>query len=176
MIKLYSDINISPIAEVQYYLREVSKHVPGIPATNPDGIYDNKTREAVKEFQKTYGLPVTGIVDLITWNKLIGEYDKYERKSRPPNKLDCFPNSSCEVKIDDECEIVYIIQILLNNFNKKYKNYKIVNITGKYDNETLNAVKCFQHANLLPTTGIVDKSTWDALSTINNTCHLYRTL
>ncbi len=175
MIKLYSDTNISPIAEVQYYLREISNYVPEIPVINPDGIYDDKTRQSVTEFQRIYGLPVTGIVDLITWNKLVGEYNKYERISRPPNKLDCFPHHNCEINLDDECDIVYIIQILLNNFSKKYKNYKAVEITGKYNNETLEAVKCFQRANLLPGTGVMDKTTWDALSTINNTCHLYRT-
>ena len=173
MIKLYSDMNISPIAEVQHYLREISKYRPEIPLLNPDGIFDSKTQEAVKEFQKIYGLPQTGIVDLITWNTLVNEYNKYESISRAPNKLDCFPNKNHEVKPGDEKDIVYIIQILLNNFNKKYNNYNKVNITGKYDHETEEAIKIIQATNMLPVTGIVDKTTWNSLSTINNTCKLH---
>lgn len=34
------------------------------------GVFDKRTEEAVKVFQETQGLPVTGIVDLFTWEKI----------------------------------------------------------------------------------------------------------
>lgn len=173
MFKFNNGLNINPITEVQYYLREISKYRPEIPLINPDGIYDSKTREAIVEFQKIYGLPQTGVIDLITWNTLVNEYSRYNSIDTSPNKLECFPNKICEVKKGDECDIVYIIQILLNSFNKKYKNHNKVNVTGKYDYETENAIKQFQTTSKLPVTGIVDKTTWNSISTINNTCKFY---
>lgn len=173
MIELYSNTNISPVTEVQYYLREISKYRPEIPLLNPDGIYESKTKEAVTEFQKIYNLTPTGIVDLITWNTLVNEYSKCKNINSTPNKLECFPTKLCEVKQDDECDIVFIIQILINNFNRKYKNYNKLNITGKYNYDTEDAIKKFQVASKLPVTGIVNKETWNSLSTINNICKLY---
>jgi hypothetical protein len=37
---------------------------------NPSGIYGRKTRVAVGVFQKSHGLPVTGVVDEATWKEL----------------------------------------------------------------------------------------------------------
>lgn len=34
------------------------------------GVFDKRTEEAVKVFQETQGLPVTGIVDLFTWERI----------------------------------------------------------------------------------------------------------
>ena len=38
-----------------------------------DGIFGTVTRDAVKGFQGTHGLKVTGIVDSLTWNRLLTE-------------------------------------------------------------------------------------------------------
>jgi len=174
MIKLYEDHIPNPIMEMQHYLREISKHRPEIPVLNPDGIYDSKTKEAVTKFQEIYGLPATGIVDLKTWNLLVSEYSKCYNMCNPPNKVALFTHNDLEVKLGDESDMVYIIQILLKNFSKKYKNYNTLNITGKYNQETENAVKQFQNATKLPETGIVDITTWNALTHINDTCNLYK--
>lgn len=173
MIKLYDGININPVTEIQFYLREISKYIDDIPLINPDGIYDSVTREAVTKFQLIKGLPQTGVVDLNTWYALVEEYNKYKGLNILPNKLECFPSEKVEIRNGDEFDIVYIIQILINSFNKKYKNYNKVNVTGKYDSETEYAIKQFQASNKLPVTGIVDKETWNSLSAINNTCRLY---
>ena len=173
MIKLYDGININPVTEIQFYLREISKYIDDIPLINPDGIYDSVTKDAITKFQLIKGLPQTGVVDLNTWYALVEEYNKYKGLNILPNKLECFPSEKVEIRNGDEFDIVYIIQILINSFNKKYKNYNKVNVTGKYDLETEYAIKQFQASNKLPVTGIVDKETWNSLSTINNTCKLY---
>ena len=36
-----------------------------------DGIFGTVTRDAVKDFQGTHGLKVTGVVDSLTWNRLL---------------------------------------------------------------------------------------------------------
>ena len=43
----------------------------------PDGrLYDTATEHAVKQFQRANKLPVTGRVDLSTWNRLAEEYNR----------------------------------------------------------------------------------------------------
>lgn len=173
MKELFNTFNDNPISEVQYYLREISKYNQEIPLINPDGIYDSKTRESLALFQKTCNLPQTGVVDLITWNTLVNQYNKYKSIDEIPNKLECFPSKACEIKRGDECDTVYILQIIINRLNRKYKNYNKVNVTGIYDIETENEIMKFQATNKIPVTGKVDKATWNSISAINNTCKLY---
>ena len=60
--------------EAQRYLRALhfDAAAPEIPLINPDGIYGAETRDAVREFQRTHGLPVTGEIDYQTWTALSG--------------------------------------------------------------------------------------------------------
>ncbi|MDD4779662.1 MAG: peptidoglycan-binding protein [Tissierellia bacterium] len=164
----------NPVMEIQLYLREIAQCKPEIPMIYPNGIFDAKTKEAVIAFQKIYNIPPTGKVDLTTWNALVNEDRLCYIKNKPgsPNRISIFPNNNHTCKLGDECDIVYVIQILLNNIGKKYKN-DIINITGKYDAETEEAVKKFQKSNMLNITGIVDLETWNSLAHINNTCGFY---
>jgi len=39
-----------------------------------DGIYGERTAEAVKVFQRIFNLPQTGVVDFPTWYKISDQY------------------------------------------------------------------------------------------------------
>ena len=60
--------------QMQQQLARIAKSYPAIPVIVPDGIYGNKTREAVEKFQSVFGLPVTGIVDYNTWYEISNIY------------------------------------------------------------------------------------------------------
>lgn len=55
--------------EYQYMLQDLDYYIGNI-----DEQHSSKTQEAVREFQKTSGLPVTGIVDQATWSALVEQY------------------------------------------------------------------------------------------------------
>ena len=55
---------------MQEQLDEIAKVYTSIDRIAADGIFGNATREAVREFQSIFGLPVTGIVDFRTWYKI----------------------------------------------------------------------------------------------------------
>ena len=59
---------------VQYMLGELRVLYDDIPQNEQNGIYDDKTVQGVAMFQKRHGLPITGKVDLITWNALTDTY------------------------------------------------------------------------------------------------------
>ena len=60
------------ISAIRYLLRELMINYGGdfedIPLV---GTYDTVTESAVKRFQKLHGLPETGRVDRVTWNRLV---------------------------------------------------------------------------------------------------------
>jgi peptidoglycan hydrolase-like protein with peptidoglycan-binding domain len=55
---------------MQQQLNRIARSYPAIPAVTADGVYGEKTAEAVKKFQSIFGLPQTGTVDYPTWYKI----------------------------------------------------------------------------------------------------------
>lgn len=68
----------------------------------------------------------------------------------------------------DEGEDVQNIQKMLQSILKVYPNLPIVNVNGKYDNITRNAVEGFQNFMGLDKSGIVDSITLERLKLIYN--------
>ena len=60
--------------QLQEQLQRISRAYPAIPSITPDGVYGNRTKEAVQKFQSVFGLPVTGVVDYPTWYKISDIY------------------------------------------------------------------------------------------------------
>ena len=64
---------------MQEYLTRISASYPEIPAPNPDGIYGSATENAVRAFQQRFYLPVTGVIDIRTWEQIVAVYNFLER-------------------------------------------------------------------------------------------------
>ena len=62
------------VYQIQRQLARISRSYPAIPTIVPDGIYGEKTKEAVEKFQSVFGLPVTGVVDYNTWYEISNIY------------------------------------------------------------------------------------------------------
>lgn len=163
----------NPTLEIQYYLKDIAYVHPEIPSVNTSGIYDSETKKAVGAFQNFMQIPENGKIDYNTWNAIIEEEKNCRHNLRKPNKVACFPSKRDKIKPEDKGDIVYIIQIILKNFSKKYKNYPAVTITGTYDVATEKAIRTFQRLSDLPITGIVDKKTWNNLTYIYEICKIY---
>ena len=63
-----------PIRSLQTMLRTLAHADETLLKLVPDGIYGPNTVQAVREFQRQNGLPVTGETDNTTWNKLVAIY------------------------------------------------------------------------------------------------------
>ena len=64
----------SAVRMTQSFLLEISYVDGDLPHVSIDGIYGERTRRAVRIFQRKQGLPETGRTDRETWNAL---YDAY---------------------------------------------------------------------------------------------------
>ncbi len=62
------------VRQMQEQLARISRSYPAIPTISADGIYGNRTKEAVEAFQRVFGLPVTGVVDYKTWYEISAIY------------------------------------------------------------------------------------------------------
>ena len=60
----------SKVMQVQEQLDKIATVYSNIPRITADGIYGEQTKAAVREFQKTFDLPQTGIIDFRTWYKI----------------------------------------------------------------------------------------------------------
>ena len=62
------------VRQLQEQLQIISQAYPAIPSITADGIYGNRTKEAVAKFQSVFGLPATGVVDYPTWYRISDIY------------------------------------------------------------------------------------------------------
>ncbi len=62
------------VSALQFFLSLIGQYSFTLPVLNIDGIFGPKTKQAVEQAQKTFGLPVTGVVNNVTWLKIYDEY------------------------------------------------------------------------------------------------------
>lgn len=163
----------NPVLELQLNLSDIAMNNSDIPTIIPTGIFDQQTQNTIIAFQGKFNLPVTGKVDYETWNAIRKEHSMAAHNINMPSSVCCFPQNLKLCKMGDECYTIYILQIVLNYFHNKYKNYPNIQLTGIFDEQTETAVRQFQKLSNLPVTGIVDRQTWNLLNKINETCKLY---
>ncbi|MBE6687087.1 MAG: hypothetical protein E7591_07630 [Ruminococcaceae bacterium] len=153
----------SAVREIQTYLNTVSRAAGRDPCVVPDGIYDEKTRECVRSFQRQNGLDESGTVDYNTFELLYREYllaleitDNCLFLS--PDKLD-----GGIIKEGEKNELVLIIKLLLNTIRAEYTDLPEFEDSVVYDTGASNAVKYIQQIYSLPANGIIDKKTLNAI-------------
>lgn len=122
----------------------------GFYAGRVTGSFGNATDLALRKFQDTYDLKVTGIVNNSSWDLLFSE--------TKPIFIQAHRTNYKTIKEGDSGEEVYELQIMLKTLN--YYEGAIDEIFGS---ETVKAVKNFQYINQLTVDGVVGKNTWAAL-------------
>lgn len=58
------------VQQVQEQLNVIAGVYTAIPQITADGIFGEQTAEAVRQFQRIFNLPVTGIIDFATWYRI----------------------------------------------------------------------------------------------------------
>ena len=68
---------------MQEQLNRIRQNYPAIPYIAADGIYGQQTADAVKIFQRVFGLPQSGVVDYPTWYEISRIYVGVSRIAEP---------------------------------------------------------------------------------------------
>lgn len=71
---LHTGLSGPSVTQLQQYLNAISLTYPTITPVTVDGVFGAQTEQAVREYQTTFSLPVTGQVDRETWNSIINTY------------------------------------------------------------------------------------------------------
>lgn len=152
----------------QLELNNISQNYPAIPQIYPvDGVFSPLMESAVKSFQTIFNLPSTGIIDEATWYRIKNIYVAIRKLAELSSQgmfISDIPVSAIEGGL--VVPRVQLVQYYLNILSAYYNTIQAVDINGILDPSTRNSIMAFQRTFGLPTTGIIDNRTWDA---INNT-------
>ncbi len=153
------------VQQKQIQLNRISRNYPAIPKIVPaNGIFAADTADAVREFQKVFGLTVNGIIDKATWYKISYLYAGVKRLSELDSEgiaLDELPEEFTNTTgIGATGDEVRAIQYYLEVIALFYEAVPFTEINGTYTADTAQSVQAFQQAFGLPETGEVDLATW----------------
>lgn len=165
-----TEIEKTAVANLQRYLRTLYYFDDTLSPTPVDGVFDRATEEAVRRFQRAEGLPVTGRADQDTWEQLFDRYTKERAFRRAPARIAHFPRvpDDYRVVVGDEQFLVRVIQNALQEIALDFSFPAAVPQSGKYDEQTADAVRVLQKTSGLPEDGEVDRATWEELARYYN--------
>ena len=144
------------------FLYELGLGWEWLPTVYPGTTYGENTREAVKEIQRRFDLPVTGVVDLDTWRLIYDAYrkkrDQRERFPSPAAEKDAFP-----LTVGQRGYEVLLLRGALGALSEFYPSLPRVLPGSLYQTGTANAVRGLQHIYRLEETGEVDVAFWNRM-------------
>lgn len=164
------------VLALQEYLNEISLVYTEISPVSPTGNFGPNTRAAVLAFQREFGLPETGTVDRVTWNRItqtfvtvregaqpaFGQYPGYELSEGQVDRV-----RGIEPNTDNLTgRPVYSIQQMLRTVNSEKDLPGIPD--GIYGAQTTDRVRTFQRENNLSETGNVNRETFDSIMNAYN--------
>ncbi len=155
----------SEVRLIQYFLNLLAEFNDFIPSVTIDGIFGPSTVESVRAFQRSMGLPETGIVDRATWDVLYQEYTTTVQGLPPDFRgggTAVYPGTS--LRRGSQGESVRLLQTYLAKIAANNPSIPAVSVTGFFGDETQRAVLAFQQENGIPPRGIVGLITWNAIA------------
>ena len=146
----------------QYYLAVVSAYYERVPRIEINGEFDAATAEALRAFQRLYGLPVTGIADRRTWNDLYAAYAGILASEPDTECVRLYPNEVLRMGVTGEN--VRTLQQYLTAISRVDPAVQPVSDTGYFGPLTRASVQAFQREYGLTANGTVGAVTWDAIA------------
>ena len=153
-----------PIRSLQTMLSVLSEDDLTLPVLIPDGIYGPSTMVAITAFQRKAGLPVTGIVDEHTWDRIVEFYESALIRVGKAEPIEILLEPGEVITIGQRSPYIYLLQGMLAQLSEDYTTIHFPGFSGILDEETSGAMKQFQLLAGLPATGTLDRITWQHLS------------
>ena len=155
------------VSVLQYFLSTIALFNPAVLPLAIDGVFGERTRQSVISFQGEANLPQTGVVDDATWEAIYaawrGIVDTAFLGNRPQTIIvKTYPG--VPLQLGDEGQSVRDLQIYLNNIAAADPDVLPVPVDGSFGPRTRLSVLSFQAREGLPPTGIVDRTTWNAIT------------
>lgn len=162
---IVENTDAKPVRGLQSMLRNISYYVEDVLPVIPDGNFNENTKDSVISFQKAYGLQSTGEADSETWQKIRDVNNELNRIYAPPVAFSVF-GKRILIQEEDERSELYVVQAMLYAIFLEYPNSPDVNITGKHDRNSVDAVIFVQELTGLEPTGIIDTLTYNNIASL----------
>ena len=148
----------SAVEQVQFWLNTLAQYDSAIPSVKVDGVFGTATANAVRAFQRKYGLTVDGIVGQTTWKELYDEFLSIQSDNGTPN---AYPGTP--LREGASGQNVRLVQFWLKIARTVYTSLESVTVDGKFGAGTAAAVRRFQRYFGLTADGVVGRTTWNSL-------------
>ena len=148
----------SAVEQVQFWLNTLAQYDSAIPAVKVDGVFGTATANAVRAFQRKYGLTVDGVVGQTTWKELYDEFLSIQSDNGTPN---AYPGTP--LREGSSGQNVRLVQFWLKIARTVYTSLENVTVDGKFGAGTASAVRRFQRYFGLTADGVVGRTTWSSL-------------
>ncbi len=153
---------------LQTEINLISKNYPKIPEI-PEitSLYGPETTAAVKEFQNLFMLNANGVTDKATWYKIAYIFSSIKLLAMlnlEGTTLSEIPKQYNEdLLFGMQNNSVKVLQYYLAVIGTYYKRIMPVKVTSYFEEQTENSVRSFQRLFGLPSTGVVDQTTWNEI-------------
>ena len=161
--QLEREMVAQPIRSLQYMLNRLSLRYDFLPALVPDGVFGERTLEAVMLFQRELHPPVTGVVDRETWQAILDEWLDLERELADPRQIRAFPPSA-KVQAGSSHNYLLPVQAMFQSLSPVLDGLEPESIDGIHDAASVRNTQWLQEKAMLPQTGELDRETWDILA------------
>lgn len=152
----------SDVSIMQSYLNAIQKNIlPSLNRLNVDGIFGNRTKTTVMQYQTLSCLNVDGIIGPVTWNSIVDDYN-----SIPVPPKDEYPGYV--LKPGSSGEPVMNMQNKLNALTPLYSAINKQIADGKFGTNMSNATVRFQKQFDLSPDGYIGQLTWDKIVNLYN--------
>lgn len=152
-----------PVRSLQTMLRVIAEDDPRLPTVVPDGIYGPSTMVAVTAFQRREGIPITGITDEITWDRIVAAYEPALIRVGKAEPIEILLEPGQIIVLGQRSPYVYLLQSILTQLSNDHPNINRPTHTGILDQDTHRSLRAFQLLSGLPATGTLDRITWKHL-------------
>ena len=153
-----------PVAGLQYMLGQLAREDSELTTLMVDGVFGERTLEAVLRFQRQAHLPVTGTVDRRTWNAIRDQWQAMERRTGNTRPTRLFPSEGTQVEEGSRREYMIIPQTMFQVLRNQFEGIEEDPADGVHSPASVQNTRWLQRAAGLQGTGTMDLATWNALS------------
>ena len=153
----------SSVEQLQFWLNTLAQYESSIPSLTVDGVYGTGTANAVRAFQRKYGLTVDGVVGRATWTEVYDQFRSIQSDNGTPN---AYPGTA--LREGSSGQNVRLVQFWLKIARTVYTSLANVTVDGKFGAGTAAAVQRFQRYFGLTADGVVGRTTWQKLYEVYN--------